>query len=613
MASTYSQYKIELVGTGEQAGTWGTTTNNNFGSATPGTYQGFEQAIGGRADVTMSGTTTLSLTNSNAAQDARALYLNLSGTLSGAADLVVPALQKSYLVKNGTTGGFAVTIKVTGQTGVSIPNGKTVWVYNNGTDVVTAVDFIPEIATTTVDTTNIEVTNIKAKDGTSAGSIADSTGVVTLASSVLTTTDINGGTIDGAVIGGASAAAGSFTTLTATSDATINGLTVGEGAGSISTNTAVGANALDANTTGIRNTAVGYQSLYANTTGTENVSVGAYSLDANESGSANTALGDAALSANTTANNNTAIGSESLKVNTTGTANTALGKQSLWSNTTGASNTAVGYQSLYSNTTGANNTAVGYNALDANETGTDNTAVGYQAAGSLTTGLSNTLIGGGAGFAITTGSKNTILGRYNGNNGGLDITTASNYIVLSDGDGNPAYYSNNRTRHNFNGAITTYCVTQYWGSDNTTQVGVLNFGGAYDQASSGDALLKVYANATYTAPRMYVAAGSNGVYLSYGATSWTSASDEREKDIIEPITNAANKVSQLRAVIGKYKTDAEDTRRSFLIAQDVQAVLPEAVDASNPEKLGVQYTDVIPLLVAAIKELKTEIDQLKGN
>jgi hypothetical protein len=213
MASTYSQYKIELVGTGEQAGTWGTTTNNNFGSATPGTYQGFEQAIGGRADVTMSGTTTLSLTNSNAAQDARALYLNLSGTLSGAADLVVPALQKSYLVKNGTTGGFAVTIKVIGQTGVSIPNGKTVWVYNNGTDIVTAVDFIPEIATTTVDATNIEVTNIKAKDGTSAGSIADSTGVVTLASSVLTTTDINGGTIDGTAIGGSTADAGSFTTL----------------------------------------------------------------------------------------------------------------------------------------------------------------------------------------------------------------------------------------------------------------------------------------------------------------------------------------------------------------------------------------------------------------
>jgi hypothetical protein len=194
MASTYSQYKIELVGTGEQAGTWGTTTNSNFGSATPGTYQGFEQAIGGRADVTMSGTTTLSLTNSNAAQDARALYLNLSGTLSGAADLVVPALQKSYLVKNGTTGGFAVTIKVTGQTGVSIPNGKTVWVYNNGTDVVTAVDHIPSLtlgaalpiasggtgstSTTFVDlTTNVTGTLPVANGGTGITSFG--TGVAT--------------------------------------------------------------------------------------------------------------------------------------------------------------------------------------------------------------------------------------------------------------------------------------------------------------------------------------------------------------------------------------------------------------------------------------------------
>jgi hypothetical protein len=195
MASTYSQYKIELIGTGEQAGTWGTTTNSNFGSATPGTYQGFEQAIGGRADVTMSSTTiTLSLTNSNAAQDARALYLNLSGTPGGAADLVVPALQKSYLVKNGTTGGYAVTIKVTGQTGVSIPNGKTVWVYNNGTDVVTAVDHIPSLtlgaalpiasggtgstSTTFVDlTTNVTGTLPVANGGTGITSFG--TGVAT--------------------------------------------------------------------------------------------------------------------------------------------------------------------------------------------------------------------------------------------------------------------------------------------------------------------------------------------------------------------------------------------------------------------------------------------------
>lgn len=80
---------------------------------------------------------------------------------------------------------------------------------------------------TTVDTTNLEVTNLKAKDGTAAGSIANTTGVVTLASSVLTTTDINGGTIDGAIIGGATPAAITGTTLTAnTSLALASGATV---------------------------------------------------------------------------------------------------------------------------------------------------------------------------------------------------------------------------------------------------------------------------------------------------------------------------------------------------------------------------------------------------
>jgi hypothetical protein len=87
---------------------------------------------------------------------------------------------------------------------------------------------ITTVNSTTVDTTNLEVTTLKAKDGTSAGSIANSTGIVTLASSVLTTTDINGGTVDGAVIGGASAAAGTFTTATATTGniTTVNATTV---------------------------------------------------------------------------------------------------------------------------------------------------------------------------------------------------------------------------------------------------------------------------------------------------------------------------------------------------------------------------------------------------
>lgn len=117
----------------------------------------------------------------------------------------------------------------------------------------------------------------------------------------------------------------------------------------------------------------------------------------------------------------------------------------------------------------------------------------------------------------------------------------------------------------------------------------------------------------YSLDRYYVVSGgTNGVYLAPGGTSWTAVSDERKKDIIEPITNAASKVSTLRAVIGKYKNEADDKRRSFLIAQDVQAVLPEAVDATDPDTLGLSYSDVIPLLVAAITELKAEVDALKG-
>jgi hypothetical protein len=140
MASTYStNLKIELIGTGEQSNSWGSTTNTNFGTAV-------EQAIVGKADITMSSTTvTLTLTNTNAAQNARAIYLNLTGTPGGAATLEVPAVQKPYIVKNGSN--QVVTVKVSGQTGVAVPVGKTMWLYNNGSDVVNAIDNLPSGAT----------------------------------------------------------------------------------------------------------------------------------------------------------------------------------------------------------------------------------------------------------------------------------------------------------------------------------------------------------------------------------------------------------------------------------------------------------------------------------
>jgi hypothetical protein len=102
-----------------------------------------------------------------------------------------------------------------------------------------------------------------------------------------------------------------------------------------------------------------------------------------------------------------------------------------------------------------------------------------------------------------------------------------------------------------------------------------------------------------------------GVYLSSGSTSWTAVSDERSKDILYPIENAVEKVEGLRTVIGKYKTDGDQERRAFFIAQDMQEVFPEAVEASDPSELGINYTEVSPLLAAAIKELSQENKQLR--
>lgn len=412
MASSYtSNLRLTLPVTGELTGTWGDTVNTGITALV-------DAAVSGTAAVTHDNSANYTLTVANGASDeARQMVLNITGTLTAARNVVCPSSSKLYFVKNATTGGFAVTLKTSAGTGISVPNGKIAVLYCDGTNVVSAVTYIPNIdtasltattadinggtvdgtviggttaaavtgttlkantslqlatgstvtaildednmssnsptaiatqqsikayvdaqisannelseilvngnttggrdiavsagdditftdtskaifgtgsdlqvyhdgsnsyiveggtgalnvqtnslaiknaagtetmvaaaengavtlyydnasklATTstgvdvtgTVDVTSIEVTNLKAKDGTSAGSIANTTGVVTLASSVLTTADINGGTIDGTVIGGSSAAVGTFTTATATTGniTTVNATTV---------------------------------------------------------------------------------------------------------------------------------------------------------------------------------------------------------------------------------------------------------------------------------------------------------------------------------------------------------------------------------------------------
>lgn len=137
MASTYSDLKIELIGTGDQSGTWGITTNNNLGTA-------LGEAITGSADVAFSSAdVTVTLTDTNAAQTARNLRLNLTGTSGGARNLILGSgcqIEKLYLINNGLSD--AVTVKNTTGTGIAVPAGKTMFVYNNGTNVVDAINYV---------------------------------------------------------------------------------------------------------------------------------------------------------------------------------------------------------------------------------------------------------------------------------------------------------------------------------------------------------------------------------------------------------------------------------------------------------------------------------------
>lgn len=146
--STYStNLRLELIGTGEQQGTWGSTTNTNLGTL-------LEQAITGYSAISVTDGADTTLTTANGASDqARNMTLVLTGTLTAARNVICPATPKIYIVKNSTTGGFAVTFKVTGQTGVSIPNGATYLLFVDGTDARQATGSVSSGGTGTTTST----------------------------------------------------------------------------------------------------------------------------------------------------------------------------------------------------------------------------------------------------------------------------------------------------------------------------------------------------------------------------------------------------------------------------------------------------------------------------
>ena len=309
--------------------------------------------------------------------------------------------------------------------------------------------------------------------------------------------------------------------------------------------------------------------------------------------------------ATTTGTSNAAFGLWTLKANTTGQFNTALGDQALASNTTASNNTAVGYQAGYSNTTSGFNTFLGYQAGNtfnytggngyncfigsragtAVTTGQLNCFVGDASGLVATTGSGNTFIGQSSGNSITTGGKNTIIGGYTGNQGGLDIRTASNNIVLSDGDGNPRAYwdsANNRW---------TFGTSSIMNLGGTSQATVFRSGadgsGIHFTTNAG-----YPANELGTVSDNTEAWGAGGYRWTviYATTGTINTSDRQQKQDIQDLSAAELAVAQeIKTLFKTFRwKDAvvqkgEDARIHVgVIAQDVQAAFArQGLDASR--------------------------------
>ncbi|GAB3994855.1 hypothetical protein GCM10028807_33500 [Spirosoma daeguense] len=370
-------------------------------------------------------------------------------------------------------------------------------------------------------------------------------------------------------------------------------------------NSAFGSLALTNNTSGNYNTGTGLQALTTNTTGTGNTAFGATALQFNVGGNFNTAAGYQSLRSNTAGIGNTAVGAVALLANTTGSNNTALGQVALNKNISGDQNTSIGAGTMENNTTGYQNTVVGFNALKTNTTGYVNTAVGIDALYNTTVGYANTAIGASA-------LEDNIEGGGNMAAGVLALSINTNGVNNSAAGTNSLRYN---VTGNYNSALG-YDAGPPSGSgnlSNTTAIG---------------------ANAKVNASNTIVLGDNQISSLRCNVTSISTLSDKRIKESIKanvpglgfitrlnPVTYYVNK--QKEAQLVGYNTtniQPDKVRHSGFLAQDVEAAAKAVgydFEGVKQEEGGKYYTlgytlFVIPL-VQAVKDLNTEVEQLKAK
>ena len=317
-------------------------------------------------------------------------------------------------------------------------------------------------------------------------------------------------------------------------------------------------------------------SAWAPSTADRNTAVGYFAGQNLTTGRANMLFGAFAGNSITTGALNVFIGQQSGQLTNTNSFNCALGTLTFfaYSNANALYNTAIGYRAMQGSGGSAatnsanNNVVIGRDAGFSLTTGAYNTIIGSLAGDLITTGGGNTLIGSGSGESITTGTNNTLVGKYAG------TTTLTATVALSDGLGN-IQFSSTGSRANIPGSLSV--------------------GGISTSATVG----RIDA--------------SNDIVAF-------STSDIRFKENIQPIKNALQKVNQISGNTFDWKSDPELTilhgfkgKDVGVIAQEIEAILPEIVTTKDSGYKGVKYEKLVPLLIEAIKELTDKVNKLENK